>query len=125
MTVSDVRYGAEVVAKTGKLHTFDSIECAASWFAATALDEVESIWVADYSTGKLIPADSALYLRGGRLHSPMGRELAAFDATIGSDTLMARYAGDVLRWADVVAYMRTQGLPGASRPTTTTEPGRT
>lgn len=114
MTVADVRYGAEVVAKTGRVYTFDSIECAASWIASSPrAGAARGIWVADYSTGSLIPADSALYVKGGSLRSPMGREITAFNGTIGKASLAARYAGEVLDWGDVVTYMRAQGIPDA------------
>ena len=131
MTVSDVRYGAEVVARTGRVYTFDSIECAASWVASSALASgAKGVWVADYSTGTLVAADSALYLKGGSLHSPMGREITAFAPAIGRSTLTERYGGDVLSWPDVVTYVRAQGLPGAGAPSAprpqspATTPGR-
>lgn len=116
MTVSDVRYGAEVVARTGRVYTFDSIECVASWIAASppAARDARGIWVADYATGNLIPADSALYVKGGSLQSPMGRQLTAFAPAVGAAQLTSQYGGDVLRWPDVVTYMRAEGLPNGT-----------
>ncbi|MEP7344926.1 MAG: nitrous oxide reductase accessory protein NosL, partial [Gemmatimonadaceae bacterium] len=118
MTVSDVRFGAEVVARTGRVYTFDSIECVASWVGSSPLaSDPKGIWVADYSTGALIPADSALYVRGGTVRSPMGREIAAFAAGVGKKQLAEGFGvgGEVLNWTDVLAYIRTQGLPGTPR----------
>lgn len=115
MTVSDVRFGAEAVSRTGRVYTFDSIECAASWLASAPQGGApRGVWVADYSTGALIPADSALFVKDGSLRSPMGRALAAFDGSIGRAALVERYGGDVIGWTDVVAFMRAQGLPGAA-----------
>jgi copper chaperone NosL len=130
MTVSDVRYGAEVVARTGRVYTFDSIECVASWVMSSPLASgAKGVWVADYSTGALVPADSALFVKGGNLHSPMGRDITAFGPGVTSAQLAERFGGVVLRWQDVATYIRAQGLPGASpdaqpqSPATTT-PGR-
>ena len=114
MTISDVRYGAEVIARTGRVYTFDSIECAASWVASSPrAKDANGVWVADYSTGSLIRADSALFVKGGTLHSPMGRAITAFAAAVGRTPLAERYGGEVLTWGDVVTYVRAQGLPGA------------
>ena len=130
MTVSDVRYGAEVVARTGRVYTFDSIECVASWVTSSPLAAgAKGIWVADYSTGTLVRADSARYVRGGSLHSPMGRAITAFAAGVTPVQLAERYGGDVLRWQDVVSYIGALGIPSSSpapRPQSpaTTAPGR-
>lgn len=114
MTVSDVRFGAEVVARTGRVHTFDSIECAAAWIlSAPQASANRGIWVADYGSGSLIPADSALFVEGGTLRSPMGRGIVAFPASVGAETLAARYGGRILRWIEVTDAIRTRGIPGA------------
>lgn len=112
MGVADVRYGAEVVARTGRVYTFDAVECAISWLSSSPQAEgARSIWVSDYSTGTLVDATSALFVKGGTLHSPMGRDITAFASTIDSTLLATTYGGEVLRWDDVVAYIRVQGIP--------------
>ncbi|HSA57098.1 MAG TPA: nitrous oxide reductase accessory protein NosL [Gemmatimonadaceae bacterium] len=115
MTVSDVRFGAELVSRTGRVHTFDAVECLASFYLdATSRDDVHSVWVSDFETGRLLPADSALFLSGGSLHSPMGRSLAAFAPATGERAIAQRHGGSVIRWADVVERMRSERLhPGA------------
>ena len=130
MTVSDVRYGAEVVARTGRVYTFDSVECVASWVTSSPLAAgAQGIWVADYSTGTLVRADSAQYVKGGSLHSPMGRAITAFAPGVTPAQLAERCGGEVLSWQDVVTYISVQGIPGSSpapRPESpaTTPPGR-
>lgn len=112
MTVADVRYGAEVVARTGRVYVFDSVECAASWLlSAEQANGARGVWVADFTTGNLVEARHAVFLKGGTLHSPMGRSITAFAPGLDSATLRAKYGGDVLHWDQVVAYIRAQGIP--------------
>lgn len=115
MTVSDVRFGAEIVSWTGRVHTFDAVECLASYYLdAEARDDVRGVYVADFETGRLLPADSALFLSGGTLRSPMGRALAAFAPATGEAAIVQRYGGTVVRWDDVLDRMRRDRLrPGA------------
>lgn len=118
MTVSDVRFGAELVSRTGRVHTFDAVECLASFYLdAEARDDVRGVFVSDFESGRLLPADSALFLRGGSLRSPMGRSLAAFAPDIGGAAIVRRYGGTVIRWADVLQEMKNEQLrPGADGP---------
>lgn len=118
MTVSDVRFGAELVSRTGRVHTFDAVECLASFHLdAEARDDVRGVFVSDFESGRLLPADSALFLRGGSLRSPMGRSLAAFAPDIGGAAIVQRYGGTVIRWADVLEEMKNEQLrPGVDGP---------
>lgn len=126
MTISDIRFGAELQSRTGKIHTFDAIECLASFYLdATDRDDVLGAWVTDFDGGRMVPVDSAYFLEGGRIRSPMGRSLVAFAATADPDALVREHGGTVLRWRDVVERLRAERLaPGASRPAadTATEP---
>jgi copper chaperone NosL len=115
MTVSDTRFGGEIQARTGKIHTFDAVECLASFhLAATDRNDVRGAWVSDFESGRLVPVDSAVFLRDGRLNSPMGRSLVAF-APEHQKGLEERFGGHLLTWTDVRESLRSRGLtPGAA-----------
>ncbi|MCC6773217.1 MAG: nitrous oxide reductase accessory protein NosL [Gemmatimonadaceae bacterium] len=108
MAISDPRFGAEVRTTTGRLVTFDAVECVAGYVgAATDKSRIAGIWVADYHGGAMVPADSALFVSGGSLHSPMGRQLTSFAPSISADSLATLYGGTVIRWAEVLAMAPT------------------
>jgi len=117
MTVSDIRFGAELQSGTGKLHTFDAIECLASFYLdAAGRDDVRGAWVTDFEGQRLVPADSALFLEGGSLKSPMGRSIVAFAPGTSPDELERRYGGRALTWSGVLDRLRSERLtPGAGR----------
>ena len=107
MAIADVRFGAEVAMRAGRIHTFDSIECLAAFYGSLSRTaEVRGIWVADFTTARMVPADSAVFLRSDSLRSPMGRHYAAFAPGTSASALTRRYGGDVLRWVDVVERVR-------------------
>jgi nitrous oxidase accessory protein len=109
MGISDVRFGGELQSGSGRLFTFDAIECLASFFiAARERDDIRAVWVADYESSTLVPVDSAVFLRLRGVQSPMGHALAAFDVRNAGTVRLAQYGSDIMRWSDVVALMQSQ-----------------
>jgi copper chaperone NosL len=108
MAITDARYGGELRTSTGRVHTFDAVECLAG-FVAAAGDSArfDGVWVSDFEGGPMLDAQAAVYLQGGSLHSPMGRQLTAFAPTRDTRELVERFGGTVLRWHDVVAQAAT------------------
>lgn len=52
MAISDTRYGGEVRTSTGRIVTFDAVECLASYVAAAGDSaRFEGVWVADFDGG--------------------------------------------------------------------------
>lgn len=119
MAVTDPRYGAQLVTRTGKVRTFDSIECLASYYAQAARGDGEPprAWVGDFTRpGTLVRADSARFLRTtGPRTSPMGRGLLAVGPGADLSALQRELGGTPLDWAGVLALMEREGLatPGA------------
>ena len=104
MTISDVRFGAEAIAPTGKVTTFDAIECLAGYAATTDSTAVRSLWVADYAApGTWIEAERAVYVQGANVGSPMGRSLLALAPGTDAARATATYGGTVRTWRDLVA----------------------
>jgi copper chaperone NosL len=107
MTIDDVRFGAMVKTSHGKIETFDSIECLAS-FVASLPDNMkpQGVWVADFAQPRRwIAVDSARFVHTSALKSPMGRELAAFGTSRPDSELASTYGGRVLDWPSVQAMV--------------------
>ncbi len=123
MTISDVRFGGEIQLATGRIHTFDAIECLASYYLDATRSDVKGVWVSDFTTRTLVPVDSATFVSGG-LNSPMGRSLVAFGTPGDAQTNLR--GGRLLRWPDVLELMRVRGLePGATSADTAAGHGST
>ena len=110
MTIDDVRFGAMVMTDRGRIETFDSIECLASFVTSLPKDAApKGVWVADFSKpDRWVEVQRARFLHGSSLRSPMGRELAAFDAAASPDSLQRAYGGTVVDWPAVVELVRNR-----------------
>ncbi|MCU0625556.1 MAG: nitrous oxide reductase accessory protein NosL [Gemmatimonadaceae bacterium] len=107
MTISDVRFGAQAIARTGKITTFDAVECLAGYAAAAGDSGTTRYFVADFEhPGTWLPADSALYVSGAAVHSPMGRSLLALAPHVDRAIAARTYGGTVRDWATLVAEAR-------------------
>ncbi|MEP7383793.1 MAG: nitrous oxide reductase accessory protein NosL, partial [Gemmatimonadota bacterium] len=120
MAITDARYGGEVRTAAGRLLTFDAVECMVGYVAAQPVAPQAGVWVADYETGSMVEAGEALFVLGGSLHSPMGRALTSFAPTVTPGELQARYQGEVLTWAQVLA--RQLAVPTTSSAATSHAP---
>ena len=108
MAISDTRYGGEVRTKTGRIVTFDAVECLSGYLAAAGdTARFDGVWVADFNGSGMVPAADAHYLLGGSLHSPMGRQVTSFAANVTPHELVTKYGGEVLTWDQVRARVTT------------------
>ncbi|MBK6454905.1 MAG: nitrous oxide reductase accessory protein NosL [Gemmatimonadetes bacterium] len=121
MAISDTRYGGEVRTSTGRIVTFDAVECLAGYIAAAGDSaRVVGVWVADFDGGGMIPAAEARYLTGGTLHSPMGRQITSFAPNASPADLVARHGGEVKSWQQVLASSPTPPQGASAKPESTT-----
>jgi len=120
MTIDDLRFGAMVLTARGRIHTFDSIECLSAYVAALPVGEPpRGVYVANHDQpAQWVDATQAIYVKSSRLHSPMGRQLAAFAREADRTALVAKYGGTALSWKEVMA------LVAAIRPVSTRTPMR-
>jgi copper chaperone NosL len=104
MTIADVRFGAQAIASTGKVTTFDAVECLAGYARSADSTAIASLWVADFAApGTWVAAERAVYVVDARVRSPMGRSLLAFAPGSDAATLVARYGGTVRTWRELLA----------------------
>jgi len=106
-------HGAEIVMRTGKIHTFDSAECMVNHLLTSAApDAVHSTWVTDFSNPtELVPAESAYYLVSSTLGSPMGLGITAFARAQDRDGATHAFGGEPRDWEGVKALV-AEAWPG-------------
>ena len=100
MTISDNRYGAELVTQKGKVYKFDSIECMAGFLNENeAGTSAKTLLVTDYTTpGQLLEVNQAVFLQSEQMPSPMGMYLTAFSNNETASQFAAEKAGKLLTW---------------------------
>src|SRR5436190_9596753 len=103
MTITDARYGAEIVTKKGKVCKFDDSHCIVSYLKKEIKEnEVDEIYFTDFSSDhKLINVKNALLFKSNGLNTPMGGNVAAFSSKESLQNLSGQYKGVEVSWADL------------------------
>lgn len=81
MTLSDHRFGAELITKKGKVFKFDDLNCLSSYLrsGAVAPPEIGQVVAVDFATtGQFVPVEKAFFLQHEAIKSPMRSDIAAF-----------------------------------------------
>ena len=106
MMVTDPRFGAEAVTKTGKTYVFDAIECMMGWYLAEDVvtqKDIHSLWVSNHAApGTLIDVSTALFLHSEELRSPMSMNVASFSSERDRRDAQARYGGEPMTYAQML-----------------------
>jgi copper chaperone NosL len=103
MTITDARYGAEIVTRKGKVCKFDDSHCIVSYLKKEIKEnEVGDIYVVDFAGDhKLINIKNALLLKSEELNTPMGGNVAAFSNREALQDLSRQYKGVEISWAEL------------------------
>ncbi len=108
MQISDARFGGEAITRKGKIQTFDSVECLASWYLS--IDDtttVRTLLVSDYRRpGVLVPVATARFVRGRPGTTPMGQGWIATASDEAAAGLLATAGDTVLAWSGILADAR-------------------
>lgn len=106
MSVSDPKFGGEILTNKGKVYKFDAIECMAGFYAeATAVkhEDIHSMWVINLiRPGDFIDAKTAVFFQCGKFKSPMGKDYSAVPTENDYNRVAMNYQCKRLTWDDMV-----------------------
>ena len=109
MKISDVRFGAELVTKKGKIYKYDSAECLFNTYVESQDTNFAFLIVTDYSRPHtLIDAKSATFLISPQRQSPMGGNLSAYEHEPVAGKAKDELSGSSLTFAQLVSQYRSQ-----------------
>lgn len=101
MTISDERYGAEIVTKKGRVYKFDDLYCIKNFLneEVVKMEDVASKWVIDFSQPTvLITASESHFIENEQLKSPMGSNIASFAHADSAKNFQSYYSGSEIKW---------------------------
>jgi copper chaperone NosL len=104
MTISDVRFGAELVTKKGKIYKFDDTHCILNFMKTKEIEstEIKNIYITNYfGNHQLMNVNTALLLKADELRSPMGGNVAAFDNKDSQQAVQKRFPGKAMLWNEL------------------------
>ena len=79
MSIADGKYAAEVITQKGRIYKFDDIGCMINYCKQNANTKIACYYVSDFAQENvLIPAETAFFLSGGVIQSPMRGGIIGF-----------------------------------------------
>ena len=103
MGISDGRHGAEIITEKGRIYKFDDIACMAHYCKDHSDTKIKKYYVHDYTkNNELIPAESAFFVSGGTIKSPMNGNIAAFTNKSEAKAFEARTKGEEKEWTAIL-----------------------
>jgi copper chaperone NosL len=105
MTLSDNRYGAEVVTKKGKVLKFDDSHCILTYLSNNLQQkDIAKVFFTDFDGDHhLIDAGKAFFVKSEELQSPMGGNVAAFSTKQSAQKAAQQFHGTMVTWNDLVS----------------------
>lgn len=101
MTISDQRFGSELVTKKGKVYKFDDAHCVLSFMHSDAItpQEIADVYFTDFTgSHALVKASEAFLLQSELFESPMKGNLAAFSVEDSMKKMETRYTAARVSW---------------------------
>lgn len=103
MTISDNRYGAELVSKKGRVYKFDDLYCMKAFLEDGIISDenIHSLWTVDFAeTEKLLDVNNSFFLFNDQLKSPMGSNTVAFSTKEQLEKYHSEFSGTALTWKE-------------------------
>ncbi len=104
MTISDERFGAELVTKKSKIYKFDDEHCIVAFLHAKHVEgtQIAGVYFTDFnSPHQLIKAEEAIFLQSPALKSPMNGNIAAFRDEESFEKAFQKFYGNKISWEDM------------------------
>ncbi|MEP7081124.1 MAG: nitrous oxide reductase accessory protein NosL [Ginsengibacter sp.] len=107
MTISDNRFGAEIITKKGRISKFDDTHCVLGFMKANTINsnDIEDIYLVNFDEPhNFVNTKKAFLLKSDEFHSPMGGNLAVFDEKNKMETANTKIKneGVVVTWDELV-----------------------
>lgn len=104
MTISDQRFGAEIVSKKGKVFKFDDNHCLLAYLQEKkiAQQDVSGVYFTHFlKPHELLKAEEAFFLQSPALKSPMNGNVAAFANEDSLHSMINKFYGNKISWEDL------------------------
>ena len=100
MTISDNRFGAEIVTRKSKIFKFDDEHCIVAFLNSkkVAQQDIAGIYFTDFNTHQLINVEKAFFLQSPALKSPMNGNVAAFSNQDSLQKIFQQLNGNKISW---------------------------
>ncbi len=105
MTITDNRFGAELVTKKGKAYKFDDMHCIISFIKTNTLApaDISEVYFVNYSGNhELLSSKKSFLYKAEELRSPMNGNIAAFASDQERKTIAEKLKGENADWNELL-----------------------
>ncbi len=100
MTITDDRFGGEIITDKGRIYKFDSLDCLLGYYRSHK-EQTAKVLVSDFAKpGQLVEVSQAQFLRSERVKGPMGSSVIASSDASAFKSFSPK-PGAILTWANV------------------------
>jgi len=107
MLISDAKFAAAVIDTQARAHKFDDIGEMLMYLGKHPEIQARAYFAHDYNTQSWLRGETAFYVTGAKIISPMGSGIAAFAEQAAASEFAARVQGTVLKFDELRAMMTT------------------
>ena len=102
MTISDVRFAAELITNKGRIYKFDDLACMQNYKNEDPHAKESHCYISDFNNaGQFLEVEKAIYVQSEEVKSPMGGNTAAFADESSAKTYSEKIQTAPLTWDDV------------------------
>uniref|UniRef100_UPI00404B576F nitrous oxide reductase accessory protein NosL n=1 Tax=Flavobacterium sp. TaxID=239 RepID=UPI00404B576F len=103
MKIADAKFGAEVITVKGRIYKFDDMHCMVNYSKENPNPKIQSFYIHDFNQDNiLIPAETAFYIKGGTINSPMRGNVIAVKTDEEAKQLAAKYNANPITWEEII-----------------------
>lgn len=113
MSITDNRYGCELITDKGKVFKFDEAGCMIEYALVENLigDVNQKFLVTDFAAPEtFMNANDGFYVHNENFRSPMGLNVTAFNSEISRQKFVAENGGNLLNWIDVIELVSQRSM---------------
>jgi copper chaperone NosL len=104
MSIADGKYAAEVITEKGRAYKFDDISCMMNYCKENSNTKMGAYFVNDFTQDNvLIPAETAFFLSGGAIQSPMRGGIIAFSNEPDAKEMATKLNAEPITWKAILS----------------------
>ena len=103
MKISDGKFGAELITSKGRIYKFDDMHCMVNYHKENKNVQIHSFYIHDYNQNNvLIPAETAFYIKGGEINSPMHGNIIAVKTNEEAQIVAQKLKANPISWQEII-----------------------
>jgi len=103
MKIADGKFGAELITAKGRVYKFDDMHCMINYHKENVSTKIQSFYIHDFNQNNvLIPAETAFYIKGGEINSPMHGNVIAVQTKEEAEELAKNFKATPSSWSEII-----------------------